>query len=223
MAKNKYNKDWYERNKDRLSKKRKAQRKMTRNEIARKYNLKRSFNITPEDYDNLLLQQKGVCAICNNIETVVDAKTKLPKRLSVDHNHVTGTVRGLLCNACNYIIGACKENVRTLQAAINYIRYHNNELLPVENNSSLVIDWEEYQKDTDKSTNPIKFLNPGMPTEIVENDLGFPTGKGRIIGVIDYGPEDHLLWIVIMDDSRQVWQVPNPYIRAQHNPSMGRK
>lgn len=223
MSKSKYNKDWYENNKERLAKERKAKRKITRNESTRKYNLKRSFGITPEDYDNLLLKQKGVCAICGNLETIKDAKNGMIKRLAVDHNHITGAVRGLLCAACNYIIGSCKENVNTLRSAIEYIRFHNNELLPVENNSALMVDWSDYIEEIDKSQNPIKFLNPSIPTEVVVNELGFPTGKGRIIGVIDYGPEDHLLWIVIMDDSRQIWQVPNPYIRAQSNPSLGRK
>lgn len=65
-------------------------------------------------------------------------------------------------------------------------------------------------------------LNPSLPVEVVENDLGIPTGKGRAVALLDYGPEENLLWVVFFDDTRQCWQVQNPLIRAQGNPSIGR-
>lgn len=48
-------------------------------------------------------------------------------------------------------------------------------------------------------------------------------GKGYAIAVIDYGQEHHLLWIVVLDDSGEIWTSPNPLVRVQNNWSMQRK
>ena len=48
-------------------------------------------------------------------------------------------------------------------------------------------------------------------------------GKGFAFLLIDYGQEHNLLWIVAMDDTGEIWCVPNPDIRVQANWSMGRK
>ena len=82
------------------------------------------------------------------------------------------------------------------------------------------MDVQEFQYNAMKTFNQ---LDPTILVEVVDNDLDFPVGKGRAIAIIDYGPEDHLLWVVFMDENRQCWQVPNPYVRAQTNPSLGRK
>lgn len=47
----------------------------------------------------------GVCALCHKQEIALDASGKV-RLLSVDHNHATGRVRGLLCHRCNVILGA---------------------------------------------------------------------------------------------------------------------
>lgn len=60
----------------------------------RKKALKRYYNLTLEDYDKMLEQQKGVCFICGGVNP--DGY-----RLFVDHDHQTGEIRGLLCRACN--------------------------------------------------------------------------------------------------------------------------
>lgn len=71
------------------------------------------YAMSMEDYDRLLERQGGVCAIC---------KFPSEENLVVDHDHVTGTVRGLLCNPCNRAIGQLKDSVPTLQAAIYYLQ-----------------------------------------------------------------------------------------------------
>lgn len=48
-------------------------------------------------------------------------------------------------------------------------------------------------------------------------------GKGYAIGVIDYGPEHHLIWVVAIDDTREIWAAPNPMVRVQSNWTMGRQ
>lgn len=60
--------------------------------------LKRHYGITPEEYERLLQTQNGVCALC---QTEKPAKNALP----VDHDHVTGKVRGILCIPCNRALG----------------------------------------------------------------------------------------------------------------------
>jgi hypothetical protein len=58
-----------------------------------------NYGITPEYYRALLLAQNGVCALCGEPETQTLKGTLIS--LSVDHDHKTGKVRGLLCIRCN--------------------------------------------------------------------------------------------------------------------------
>jgi hypothetical protein len=55
------------------------------------------FNLTIQDWERILLFQKGVCFICG--------QPSVGKRLSTDHSHEDGLVRGLLCHSCNAILG----------------------------------------------------------------------------------------------------------------------
>jgi len=84
------------------------------------YELKKSFGITLEDYENLLKNQNGVCAICGNPETATTNGGEL-RKLSVDHDHETGEVRGLLCTNCNNGLGRFKDSPDLFQKALNYL------------------------------------------------------------------------------------------------------
>lgn len=81
--------------------------------------LKAEYGISEIEYDAMVLQQNGLCAICGQPETVTH-KGKL-KRLSIDHNHSTEKVRGLLCDRCNHGIGLFKESAARLLSAIKYL------------------------------------------------------------------------------------------------------
>lgn len=76
--------------------------------------LKSKFNITIEQYEELLIKQKGVCALCKQL-------CPSGKRLCIDHNHITGKVRGLLCYHCNVGLGHFMENAKLLMNAVDYI------------------------------------------------------------------------------------------------------
>jgi len=76
--------------------------------------LKRTYNITLEDYNRMLIEQNYVCSICKN--------TNLKKRLCVDHCHETGKVRGLLCDKCNHGIGLFKDKEELLIEASEYLK-----------------------------------------------------------------------------------------------------
>jgi hypothetical protein len=76
----------------------------------------RKYRMTLDDYDRMLSDQNGVCAICGGPQ---DWKGRT--LLNVDHCHDTGRVRGLLCHRCNTAIGLMKDDVVRLQSAINYL------------------------------------------------------------------------------------------------------
>lgn len=73
-------------------------------------------------YQELLLEQNSVCRICKEPEKVY--KKKGVQSLSVDHNHITGKVRGLLCFRCNRGIGLFKENRETFKSAMEYLEMY---------------------------------------------------------------------------------------------------
>ena len=78
--------------------------------------LKRKYGITLKDYYLLLEKQNYKCAICGS------DNPKRDKFFCVDHDHKTGEVRGLLCFICNTSLGGFGDNIRTLEAAINYLK-----------------------------------------------------------------------------------------------------
>jgi len=80
----------------------------------RKSKLKCKYGITPEQYEEMLFRQNGVCAICSNVSS--DGR-----RLHVDHCHQTKRVRGLLCHDCNRGLGMFKDKLNYLQSAVDYL------------------------------------------------------------------------------------------------------
>jgi len=59
-------------------------------------------------------------------------------------------------------------------------------------------------------------LNPPIPLHVEGK------GKGLAFAVIDYGPEHNLIWVTAIDDSSEIWCVPNPQARMQANWTLGR-
>ena len=86
----------------------------------RKKWLRVHYNLTLEGYDKLLKEQNGVCVICGKFEKV-KTNTGTVKHLSVDHDHETGKVRGLLCNKCNTRVGIL-ENKNWRPLAEKYLK-----------------------------------------------------------------------------------------------------
>lgn len=87
-------------------------------EKRRAYWIKRNYNLTEEQYQNMLSQQEGKCAICNCISD---------KTLHIDHSHATGQVRALLCTRCNSVIGYANESIERLELAIKYLECYQQE------------------------------------------------------------------------------------------------
>ena len=79
-----------------------------------KMHLKARHNLSPIEYDEMLKEQTGVCAICGN-------HNHNGNQLSVDHDHLTGRTRGLLCIHCNTVLGYMNDNTNLLQKAMDYL------------------------------------------------------------------------------------------------------
>ena len=84
-----------------------------------KRRLEVAYGLSRAGYERLLVAQNGVCAICRQPETRLQRSK--PMRLSVDHDHDTGTVRGLLCCMCNRGIGLFHDTPLHLRAAADYL------------------------------------------------------------------------------------------------------
>lgn len=75
---------------------------------AQRRSLLRRYGISLEQYDQMLREQGGVCAVCDQPEkTMVWGKSI--SHLVVDHDHQTGEIRGLLCCACNLRVGRLEK------------------------------------------------------------------------------------------------------------------
>ena len=125
----KENKQHYDANRDKILGYKKKYRENNREALNAKAKIKRAanrhnnfshlkaFNLTKEQYLDMLEKQNHVCAICGNKDN--------NKKLAVDHCHTTGVIRGLLCSACNTSLGKFKDSVELLQNAIQYLKDNN--------------------------------------------------------------------------------------------------
>lgn len=104
-----------------ISRRSKAKAALKDPNFARRHWLKLKYKITLEQYEALLTQQGNVCAICRTAPAY-------EKPLCVDHNHSKPTGegnRGLLCDSCNFAIGAMLENPARLRRAAEYLEQWN--------------------------------------------------------------------------------------------------
>jgi Recombination endonuclease VII len=89
------------------------------------YNLRtnlRRYGLTPEQLAEKVAAQGNCCAICG--EPPDPSGIKAASRLHVDHDHVTGVNRDLLCVRCNQGIGYFKDDPVLFRAAAEYIERH---------------------------------------------------------------------------------------------------
>lgn len=102
-------KQWFSKQPEYLKKYRRQWRRKNR-ERERAATYRRVFNLSTAAFESLRQAQRGLCAIC-----------LLPmKNPCVDHCHISGRVRGLLCMKCNSAIGLLDDN---LDIVINAVRY----------------------------------------------------------------------------------------------------
>ena len=72
--------------------------------------------VDPNEYSRLLREQNDECAICGQEGDTAG------RRLAVDHCHITGRVRGLLCSKCNVGIGLFRDNPQACIRAAEYLQ-----------------------------------------------------------------------------------------------------
>lgn len=72
------------------------------------------YGLTIDQFDEMMLNQGGMCAICDR-----------ERNLHIDHDHITGKVRSLLCMPCNQAIGALQDSAERMLKAAEYIKKHS--------------------------------------------------------------------------------------------------
>lgn len=82
----------------------------------RNHHLLKKFGVTLKETEQLLAKQGGLCAICRR--PINDSRGFSPH---VDHDHITGEVRGILCFNCNVGMGAFGDDADRLRAAAEYL------------------------------------------------------------------------------------------------------
>jgi hypothetical protein len=73
----------------------------------------RMYGIDVEDYERMLFEQDGVCYICK--------QPPVKRALDIDHDHVTGKVRGLLCSNHNRALGLLGDDIILLLRSVEYL------------------------------------------------------------------------------------------------------
>jgi len=135
-AKKKAN-ETYNLNKDKISFKRKLDRKLNpdkyKQAAKKRYNPLKSkeyswknagiVDMSIERYNELLDKQNHKCAICT------EPSINFKKALAVDHNHKTGKVRGILCDNCNRALGYLKESEEIIINLLNYVKCHKEPIM----------------------------------------------------------------------------------------------
>lgn len=112
---------WKQANPERSKEAQRASRQK-RPRVYRNKKLLWTFGITLEQYEQMEAAQGGVCAVCKQPEREVHPRSGKLRNLAVDHNHETGAIRGLLCNACNRGIGLLNDNPDLLETAAKYLK-----------------------------------------------------------------------------------------------------
>lgn len=90
----------------------------------RRWNLKRLYGMTLEDYGRRFEQQEGRCAICARpgVNYLLATGRRRTGFLVVDHDHTSGRVRALLCSKCNCGIGQFNDDPHLVDKALMYLR-----------------------------------------------------------------------------------------------------
>jgi hypothetical protein len=110
-----YNKNWEKNNKDKAAAKTKRYRHKYP-EKTRAVALKRYFDMTLEELNQIEKEQNTSCMICKIHQD------DLGESLCVDHDHETKDVRGILCRRCNLALGQFRDNVELLENAVKYLK-----------------------------------------------------------------------------------------------------
>jgi hypothetical protein len=79
--------------------------------------MKKKYGFTPEQYDSMLESQGGKCIVCGSD----NLRHGVIIGLAIDHDHVTGKIRGLLCSNCNTALGMLGNSPERILALYQYL------------------------------------------------------------------------------------------------------
>jgi Autographiviridae endonuclease VII len=113
---NNYKNEWAKNNKENI-KSSKDKWKCKNPDYNREWNFKNKYGISIEEYNKMLDEQDGKCLICDTREPKGSHNT-----FNVDHCHITGNVRGLLCWSCNSGMGKFNDDIGLLEKVILYLK-----------------------------------------------------------------------------------------------------
>lgn len=85
------------------------------------YMTAKRYGLSVEDYRRMWMERNGKCDCCGESEIKTRADTGEPYLLGVDHDHVTGEVRGMLCSRCNVALGMLDDNPDRIRKLLSYI------------------------------------------------------------------------------------------------------
>lgn len=121
----------------------------------------KNYGISAKEYVELLEKQGHVCAICGEPETRIHRGTLAS--FSVDHDHETGKIRGLLCGTCNHGLGYFRDDVELMKSAIEYLDRNGSKPKRKRHDTQVV------NKSTLQNEN-LSRIAKGMPKILVGND-----------------------------------------------------
>ncbi len=98
---------WQERNQDKVLR-------------IRRRRILRSYGLSEDRFDALMIHQAGRCAVCRSAHL----STTTRRGVCIDHDHGTGLVRGLLCSKCNLALGHFRDDPANLERGAIYLRSH---------------------------------------------------------------------------------------------------
>jgi hypothetical protein len=95
---------------------------LPRSEYARQWNMLKKYNIDLDGFSVLWQAFSGKCGICGvGMKLPAKRKGQALDVVAIDHDHVTGNIRGLLCNACNKGLGLFNDDITKLINAIKWL------------------------------------------------------------------------------------------------------
>lgn len=107
---------YYKNNAERIRAKNRVKHNTPRGRArARREHLWRSFKMTPEQWDEMFTAQGSKCGCCGTREPASK------RGWHTDHDHKTKRVRGIVCHACNVMIGAARDSIEILEAGKRYL------------------------------------------------------------------------------------------------------
>lgn len=126
-----YSREYYHRNREAiLAKGKLARKKKTQAEkdgaieYQRWWKIANRYGLSQKQFNTILEEQGNCCKICHKPET--KKRNSRIQRLSIDHDHETGKFRGLICDKCNRLLAAARDNPTILRAAARYLKERNN-------------------------------------------------------------------------------------------------